>query len=92
MKLFHNIEELNEKDSSNTIHIARLHGFDTIQREDDGKVLCGKHGSSELIEVYQDGSWELTDEEVSGTGSVDLKILFKLGVKEYRLEMNGQTI
>jgi hypothetical protein len=58
MQLFHSTEELNHHRVENTIHVARMNGFDTIQKEEDGHTLCGKHGTEELVDVYPDGSWE----------------------------------
>ena len=89
MKMYHTIEELNEDLQEETVHIARRNGCDVVQKEDNGQIWCGKHSSDEIIAVYPDGSWELQGEEISGASYTELGILFQLGKKEYRQEMNS---
>lgn len=88
MKLYHSVEELNEACQSDTLHIARRNGFDTIQEEDQ-KTLCGKHGSTEILEVYPDGSWQVLGKEISGSSFVDLKIMFTIGEDVYGEAISG---
>ena len=88
MKMFHSLEELNASNRKETLHVAHRMGFDT-QQEEDGKILCGRHGSDELIEVYPNGSWALLGKEISGDSVVSLKLLHSLGEDEYRAETTG---
>ena len=84
MKLYHSLEELNNERRQDSITIARKARYDVIQPEPNDHTLCGKHGTDEIIHVFPDGSWELTDKRLSGTSATDLKIFNKLGEEQYR--------
>jgi hypothetical protein len=90
VKLYHSESELNAMLRDETILIAKREGFDTIQEEPSGNLLCGKHASEESIEVYPNGSWELPGKRISGATACDLKILIALGEDDYREIMEDE--
>lgn len=90
MKLYHSEQEMYGDLKRKTIEICRQNDFD-INQEHGEIMLCGKHGTDELIKVYPDGSWEVYNQRVSGPSAMDLKIMFRLGMKEYRSQMNSEV-
>jgi hypothetical protein len=90
-KLYHSVEEYNEDMQYNTIHAARHNGFDMTQDGDNGHVLCGKHATAELVDVFPDGSWEYQnreDDEVDRmTGVSSVMLHYFLNNKELYKEI-----
>lgn len=84
MELYHNEDDYNAAHKKKTLAIATTNGYDVEQESGEGKTMCGKHGSSEIIEVYPDGSWEVLGEKISGQNSIFLKIFLKLGKEQYK--------
>lgn len=57
MEVFDDIEAATTAGTMNTIDAATKGGF-TEQTVDDGHVLCAKPDTSELVDIFPDGSWE----------------------------------
>lgn len=63
MKLFLSSEEREAYGQRETVTVAWRNGFDTETKNDDGSVVCGKHSTAEVVEVYPNGNWEYRNTE-----------------------------
>lgn len=78
--IYHNEEDLNNSMQYETAHIAHTKGFDTVQKEENGHLLCGKHGTGDLVDIYPDGSWVLKLESREGKKPPTGNAAYMLGV------------
>ena len=58
--LFSSVEEAHKATLKSLMEVCFAYGFDTVQ-EEKGSILCGKHSTSQLVEVKQNGDWEFRD-------------------------------
>jgi hypothetical protein len=61
MKLYLSQDAVNQDLFRQSVFAAHAAGFDTWESTITGHMLCGKHGTSELVDVFPDGSWSYTD-------------------------------
>jgi hypothetical protein len=83
VKLYHSIEDANKDSQNTTAYVAAQAGYDTQQDEDNSHILCGRHGTGDLVDVYPDGSWmhQIEGEQMM-TGDSALMLRFYLGSNE----------
>ena len=68
MEMFNSIEDANAASVMNTLSAANKAGF-TEQVNDEGHVLCSVPGTTRLIDIHPDGSWEY--QEVKDDGEME---------------------
>lgn len=96
IKLFTSLEACQAHNMALTVAMAVKFGYDTSQHQTTGAVLCGKHGTAELVEVFHDGTWQYRDNsddehEVthSGRNSQDLGWFLDQSPEERLAEAEG---
>ena len=78
-QLFKSQDDLHASDVANAVRTAHVGGFNTTKTTDNGHTLCGKHATSEVIDIFPDGSWEYKNgadasKDISGETPAMLKI------------------
>lgn len=58
MEIFEDVESATSAEILNTIDAATKGGFTEHVNDDDGHTLCSKPDTSELVDIFPDGSWE----------------------------------
>jgi hypothetical protein len=61
VRFFTSLEECNAAAMQKSIEAAKAAGYDTLHKDPSGNIFCGKESTAELVEVFQDGTWEYRD-------------------------------